>query len=95
MARACQALHAHLRFSASRLSLPGIQGHRDYNIIRSERCAVPPREFASPFILTLKLEKTLRKARSESAWQALLPFCLGAGFSLIVIVVGTGIRRQL
>jgi hypothetical protein len=49
-----------------------------------------------PFHLDLEaLEKTLRKARSESAWQALLPFCLGAGFSLIVIVVGTGIRRQL
>jgi hypothetical protein len=53
-------------------------------------------EIREQFHLDLEArEEDMRKARNESLWQALLPFCLGAVFLLIVIVVGTWIMRQL
>ena len=41
------------------------------------------------------LQEDMRKARNASPWEVLIPFGMGAGLSLIVIVVGTWIMRQL
>ncbi len=41
------------------------------------------------------LQEDMRKARNASPWEVLIPLGMGAGFSLIVIVVGTWIMRQL
>lgn len=41
------------------------------------------------------MEEDMRRARNESIWQEVLPFCLGAGFTLTLIVVGTLIMRHL
>ncbi|QHG66191.1 hypothetical protein [Pseudomonas putida] len=41
------------------------------------------------------LQEDMRKARYASPWELLILFGMGAGFSLVVIVVGTWIMRQL
>jgi hypothetical protein len=35
-----------------------------------------------------ELAEDIRKARAYSPWSALLPFSLGAGFALVLIIAG-------
>ncbi|MFJ4066788.1 hypothetical protein ACIPW4_16045 [Pseudomonas sp. NPDC089996] len=53
-------------------------------------------EIREQFHLDLEeLEEEMRKIRNESPYQALVPLGLGAGFTLVLIVVGTLIMRHL
>ncbi|MFJ4430143.1 hypothetical protein ACIPZG_04135 [Pseudomonas sp. NPDC089395] len=52
-------------------------------------------ESAEQFQRELKeLDEEIRKARTFSAWETLLPLGLGAGFALLVMVACTLILRM-
>ncbi|KIY38021.1 hypothetical protein TZ03_24880 [Pseudomonas sp. 10-1B] len=41
------------------------------------------------------LDEELRKLRAFSPWEALIPFSIGAGFALVLLIAGMLIVRSL
>lgn len=41
------------------------------------------------------LAEELRKLRASSPWEALIPFSIGAGFALVLLIAGMLVVRSL